>query len=231
VIPVSETFDSYRTNYERVVQDSISFSGLKHDFFLEAKIHQLTAVFQQHFGSYRPTLLDIGCGVGRMHPLLLSHVTSLAGADVSTESLARAQSDNPDVEYRADEGAGLPWVSNAFDATLAVCVLHHVEVGARENFIADMVRVTRPGGLVLIIEHNPYNPLTRLAVARCPFDADAVLLKNGEAKARLSNAGLSAVTCQHFLIAPTLAAPVRRLERALAGLPLGAQYIATGVVS
>ena len=48
------------------------------------------------------------------------------------------------------------------------------------GFVADMVRVTRPGGLVCVIEHNPLNPLTRLAVNRCPFDADAVLLRSGQ---------------------------------------------------
>ena len=39
-----------------------------------------------------------------------------------------------------------------------------------------MRRVVRPGGLLCIIEHNPFNPLTRLAVVRCEFDRDAVLL-------------------------------------------------------
>ena len=40
-----------------------------------------------------------------------------------------------------------------------------------------MRRVVRPGGLVCVIEHNPLNPLTRsLAVSRCEFDSDAVLL-------------------------------------------------------
>jgi SAM-dependent methyltransferase len=223
-----QAFDTYKTSYEHVVQNSIAFSGLKHDFFLAAKVVQLEQLFARHFGVGRPSVLDIGCGVGRMHPMLAPLVDRLAGTDVSTASLDRARHDNPRVDYRPAQGVILPWEDVLFDATLAVCVLHHVEISARAPFIAEMKRVTRPGGLVIIIEHNPFNPLTRLAVARCPFDVDAVLLRHGEARDRLGAAGLRDVESRHFLIAPSLAQPVLRLERLVASLPLGAQYIVSG---
>ncbi|MCX7340702.1 MAG: class I SAM-dependent methyltransferase [Hyphomicrobiales bacterium] len=227
---MSQVFDSYRSSYENVVQDSIAFSGLKHDFFLEAKIIQLKTLFERHFGAGKPALLDIGCGVGRMHPLLAPLCASLSGTDLSTESLERARLDNPDVAYRTQVAGSLDWPEAGFDATLAVCVLHHVPVADRAGFLAEMARVTRPGGLAIIIEHNPFNPLTRLAVARCPFDHDAVLLRHGEAADRLAAAGLHRIESRHFLIAPTLASPVRRIERLFEYLPLGAQYISHGVV-
>jgi SAM-dependent methyltransferase len=227
---MSQAFDSYRSIYEKVVQDSIAFSGLKHDFFLEAKIIQLKALFERHFGAGKPALLDIGCGVGRMHPLLAPLCTSLSGTDLSTESLERAWLDNPKVAYRTQLAGSLDWEDASFDATLAVCVLHHVPVADRAGFLAEMARVTRSGGLAIIIEHNPFNPLTRLAVARCPFDHDAVLLRHGEAADRLATAGLYHIESRHFLIAPTLASPVRRIERLFELLPLGAQYISHGVV-
>lgn len=224
----AQAFDGYKTSYEQVVADSIAFSGLKHDFFLDAKIIQLKALFARHFGEGKPSLLDIGCGVGRMHPLLAPFVGQLAGTDVSGASLERAREDNPGVDYRPDEGSGLPWEDAAFDATLAVCVLHHVAVADRAAFVAEMRRVTKPGGLAIIIEHNPFNPLTRLAVARCPFDADAVLLRHGEARDRLASGGFGAVESRHFLIAPSLSKLALKLDDAFASLPFGAQYIASG---
>ncbi|MER8766241.1 glycosyltransferase [Mesorhizobium sp. M0968] len=75
-------------------------------------------------------------------------------------------------------------------------------------------RFTRPGGVACIIEHNPYNLLTRLAVFRCPFDQDAVLL----------NAAKARCLFQHFLLLPLARPFARKIERALAPLPLGAQY-------
>jgi SAM-dependent methyltransferase len=227
---MSQAFDRYGADYEQVVQGSIAFSGRDHDFFLKAKILQLKELFDRHFGPRRPDLLDIGCGVGRMHPLLQPLVATLSGTDISPASIERAARDNPDVDYRLGEAGSLPWAQASVDATLAVCVLHHVPPDERHGLISAMRRVTRPGGLVIIIEHNPMNPLTRLAVARCPFDHDAVLLRQGEAKARLRSVGLHSVRSRHFLLAPTLAKPVLALERSVAQLPFGAQYMVSGVV-
>lgn len=224
-------FDAYSRTYEGLVADSIAFSGLKHDFFLAAKIRFLAGLFAERFGAgARPALLDVGCGVGRMHPLLAPIVGTLAGTDLSAEALERARSDNPAVDYLLGGEGVLPFGPAAFDATMAVCVLHHVPPPSRPALIAELARVTRPGGLVILIEHNPWNPLTRLAVARCPFDADAVLLAAGEARARLSEAGLGDVESRHFLVFPTAARIAARLERALARVPLGAQYAAFATV-
>jgi SAM-dependent methyltransferase len=109
-------------------------------------------------------------------------------------------------------------------------VFHHVTFGERPALVAEMRRVVRPGGLVVIIEHNPWNPLTRFAVARCPFDHDAVLLDWREAEARLTDGGISAPASEHFLLLPFAAGPADVIERSLGRLPFGAQYMTSGVV-
>ena len=98
----------------------------------------------------------------------------------------------------------------------------------REALVAEMRRVTRPGGLVALVEHNPWNPLTRLAVARCPFDDDAVLLGARAARGLLTAGGLAAVRSRHFLVLPATGPWVTAVERPLRALPLGAQYLAVG---
>ena len=120
---------------------------------------------------------------------------------------------------------GAPLAGGRYDMTLAVCTLHHVPPPEWRGFVADMVRVTRPGGLVCIIEHNPLNPLTLLAVNRCPFDADAVLLRSGRTKALLSDAGAKDIATRFFLMLPTRAPIARRVEGMFVRLPLGAQYL------
>jgi hypothetical protein len=92
-----------------------------------------------------------------------------------------------------------------------------------------MRRVVRSGGLVCLIEHNPLNPLTRLAVARCEFDRDAVLLHAGRTRALMADAGLHDIRSDYFLLLPSAAPVARRLERGLSRLPLGAQYIASAI--
>ena len=228
---MTEAFDTYRDSYEKLVGDSIAFSGLKHDFFLAAKALLLARLFAERFGkTARPSLLDIGCGVGRLHPLLAPIVGRLAGTDVSGEAIERARADNPGIEYRLGRDETLPFADAAFDVTTAVCVVHHVRPPLRRRFMAEMRRATRPGGLVVLIEHNPWNPLTRLAVFRCPFDHDAELLGARQARALLARTGLRDIASRHFLLLPTLAPLAIRVERCVAALPLGAQYAALGAV-
>ena len=88
----------------------------------------------------------------------------------------------------------------------------------------------RPGGAVAVIEHNPFNPLTRLAVLRCPFDADAVLISRRKAGRLLQAAGLTEIEGKHFLMFPFANATARKVEGWFAGAPLGAQYICSGRV-
>lgn len=228
---MSSLFDNYRGNYASVVQSSIDFSGLPHDFFMAAKADLVRELVALHFhGPERPTLLDIGCGVGTLHPLLRGIFGSISGVDVSAESIAQAQDDNPDVKYRASAGGMLPYDSGAFDMALTVCVMHHVPPNEWQIFLAEMRRIVRPGGLICVIEHNPFNPLTRLGVARCEFDRDAVLLSAGRMKRLLRAAGLHEIDAQHFLLLPSAREVFRRVERAMRRWPLGAQYAAWGTV-
>jgi SAM-dependent methyltransferase len=225
---MTELFDSYCSNYRHAVQSSIDFSGLPHDFFMRAKAALLRELIAKKLGSGKPEMLDVGCGVGSFHPPLRGMVGCLSGIDVSASSIAQARADNPHGDYRAFDGKRFPYPSASFDLVTAICVLHHVAPSEWLGFVSEMRRVVRPGGLVCIIEHNPYNPLTRLAVMRCEFDRDAQLLGAGKTQMLMSESGLREIGARYFLLLPWEAAPARRIERALSRVPLGAQYAAFG---
>lgn len=227
---MTELFDSYRDNYRDVVQSSIDFSGLSHSFFMRAKVDLLRELIARRLEPKKPAMLDVGCGVGSLHPMLRRIVGRVSGIDVSSESIAQARADNPEGDYRAFDGNSFPFDDGSFDLVTAICVLHHVAPVARRHLINEMRRVARPGGLICIIEHNPFNPLTRLAVARCEFDRDAILLGAGSARRLLAASGLRETGATHFLLLPWETKPARRIEGTLSKIPLGAQYAAFGTV-
>jgi SAM-dependent methyltransferase len=173
-------------------------------------------------------MLDVGCGIGSFHPLLRGMVGRLCGIDVSGDSIAQARADNPQVDYRAFDGKTFPHESASFDLVTAICVLHHVPPAAWLSFLAELRRVVRPGGLVCVIEHNPLNPLTRLAVMRCEFDRDAHLLGAGKTQSLLAASGLRDVGARYFLLLPWAGGLAGRLETGLRRIPLGAQYAVFG---
>jgi SAM-dependent methyltransferase len=221
---MTELFDDYRGNYREVVQSSIDFSGLPHSFFMRAKADLLRELIAERLGPERPAMLDVGCGVGSLHPLLRGIVGSLSGIDVSSDCIVQARTENRDGDYRAFDGSHFPFEDSSFDLVTAICVLHHIDPTTRVSFVKEMRRVTRPGGLICIIEHNPLNPMTRLAVMRCEFDRDATLLGVGEVRRLLAAGGLREIGARHFLLLPWETRRARRIEAAFSRLPFGAQY-------
>ncbi|RAZ75259.1 class I SAM-dependent methyltransferase [Mesorhizobium atlanticum] len=226
-------FDQYRSTYNRTVDESISFSGLKHDFFLQAKVEPLARVIAERGlaeGGAGVRALDVGCGIGALHPYVRPLFSTLDGCDISTESVARARGDNPWVTYRDYPGPALPYADDTFDLAFAVCVVHHVPPEQWPAFVSEMRRVVRAGGAICLIEHNPFNPLTRLAVLRCPFDEDAVLISRHRAGRLLKAAGLADIDSRHFLLLPFASPFARKVESWFARAPLGAQYVCSGRV-
>lgn len=228
---MARTFDAYSGSYGRAVQESIGFSGLGHDFFLEAKVRVLARLIGRRLpGGTPPRALDIGCGVGAMHPFLKGLLPGLEGCDISGDSIARAKQDNPWAHYTAYDPPRLPYPDARFDLAMAVCVVHHVDTGQWVEFFREMKRVVRPGGIACVIEHNPFNPLTRLAVLRCPFDEDAVLLGSRHAARLFHECGFSEISVEHFLLLPSSGRLAGAAERAVRALPLGAQYVCSARV-
>ena len=222
-------FDEYRQTYGFMVQESIGFSGLKHDFFLRAKSEALDSLMAARgMNASRSRALDIGCGIGALHGHLKGKFATLDGCDISAESIARAAVENPWVTYRSYRER-LPYEDATFDVALASCVVHHVPPPHRPFFFSEMRRVLRPGGVAIVIEHNPLNPLTRLAVFRCPFDDDAVLIGSRETAALLQNADLSHPTSVFILLTPVRHRFAQRIEQAVSFLPFGAQYVCSAV--
>jgi SAM-dependent methyltransferase len=220
-----EEFDRYKDTYTGRVQDSIGFLKQDLSFYTEAKVCRLLSLARELGDPAGLRALDVGCGVGITDELLAPHLGALHGVDVSAGVMEAAARLNPSVRYTTYDGATLPFEDGGFDMTFAICVLHHVPPVSWSSFVGEMERVVRPGGLVVLIEHNPFNPLTRVAVARCSFDEDAVLLRKGAAKRLLAARGLSVTDQAYILFFPWSFGPLQRAERWLRCVPLGAQYV------
>jgi SAM-dependent methyltransferase len=219
--------DNPYPNYVAEVNASIAFSGADQSFFTEGKAVRLLDVLRRRgLEPSRTSLLDIGCGVGLIHPFLVDSLARIDGVDIAEDALWNAAKQNPRVHYRAYDGSTLPCANGSFDAATTICVMHHVPPARWRAFLAESLRALRPGGVMMVFEHNPYNPLTRLAVARCAFDFDAVLLKPGRLQALMREVGFVDVGREFLFFTPFRA--LQGAESALRPLPFGAQYVAIG---
>ena len=225
----AKTFDEYKESYSDTVNDSIGFSGLDVDFFTRVKADYLVDICTKHFGDTKDlSLIDIGCGIGNFDGLLRPKFKALTGVDISPQSVEQARSRHTDVEYHTYNGETLPFENNSFDAAFAICVVHHVPVDLWENFSKEMYRVIKPGGLAMIFEHNPSNPLTMRVVNNCPFDEDAVLLKSQKSMSLLSGADFEDVKRRYILTIPAFNKLFRAFDGLFSWMKIGAQYYVTG---
>lgn len=225
------SFDRYAYDYEQQVQAALSSCRADHATILAAKAeHLLATIDRMSIASSRPPLiLDVGCGIGSLERYLAGGGRRLIGVDPAIVPLLRAGREADALGFAAFDGQRLPFADGSFDVVFAASVFHHVPPSGRGTLLAELTRVTRAGGLVAVLEHNPWNPLTRRIVSRCEFDRDAVLLTAGETCQLLRNAGLDRIDHRFTLFTPWSGRWWHRIETLLGRVPLGGQYIAFGV--
>ena len=92
--------------------------------------------------------LDVGCGPGALTGELVARLGAgaVAAADPSESFVAAARDRHPGVDVRRATADDLPFPDAGFDAALAQLVVHFMPDPVAG--LAEMARVTRPGGVV-----------------------------------------------------------------------------------
>ena len=75
------------------------------------------------------------------------------------------------------EPLSLPFADDTFDAVYAFCIYHHIPDEDHVRHLSELRRVVKPGGEVMVFEHNPYNPVTARIFARAPIDRGCHMIK------------------------------------------------------
>ena len=217
------------STYEQLVKDPIkSFLSRRPGYYQRVKVDLLLSLVSRHFPDVpRRSLrvLDIGCGTGDLMRGLEEHFDDVCGCDRSLSMVARAGAK----ALWMPSPTRVPYADRSFDIALCACVYHHVDARLRLKHVCETRRALRRGGLFLMFEHNPRNPLTRFIVRRCPLDAGAELLGARTARKLLRAAGYRDVRTRYYLHFPErIYRRLGRLERFLSVTGLGGQFCTIG---
>lgn len=168
-------------------------------------------------------VLDVGCGTGRFLDALLGDYERV-GVDVSESMLERARERG--IEVARAGGEQLPFPDDSFDLVTTFAVLHHIiDRDLVRATLREMARVTRPGGGIIVWDHNPMNPYWPILMARLPQDQGDERLVPGRLIVRtLRESGVRDVKLRRMTFTPDFTPPgalskVARLERVLERVP------------
>lgn len=222
-------FDKFAEEYELNHRKNIAITGEGPEYFAHYKIKEF-ARFAREFEKNELKILDFGAGIGNSIPYFRKYfpLAQLICADPSSRSITLSGQRFPGSEqYTILTGREIPHDDHTFAMSFSACVFHHIPHNEHQHWLKELFRVTQPGGILTIFEHNPLNPLTVHAVSTCPFDKNAHLIEARALVQALSHSEWSYPTLRYHIFFPRILARLRPLERYLGWLPLGAQYSLT----
>jgi len=115
-------------------------------------LDQLESGYVEKFGAGKD-VLEVGCGTGLVLERIVPFARSAQGVDLSPGMLEKARQRGLDVCEAS--ATALPYPDASFDVTCSFKVLAHVpEI---EKALAEMARVTRPGGTIIAELYNPWS--------------------------------------------------------------------------
>ena len=101
----------------------------------------------------RATALDFGCGVGRLSLALTAHVDHVIGVDLSPPMLeqARAHDTTGRATFVLNTGTDLVMIpDDHVDIAYSSLVLQHIPPPHNVRYLNELLRVVRPGGLLVV---------------------------------------------------------------------------------
>ncbi len=140
-------------------------------------------------------VLEVGCGTGRFSRALGEDGYSVVAVDPSPDMLEITRekcADLGNVEVQLAEGAKLSFADGSFDFTFAIRVLNQTESPEYALRVVDeMIRVTRPGGYVLVefVNRRPFARASR-----------SVRLSFGDVESRAAANGCDVLTRSGVLL-------------------------------
>jgi len=106
--------------------------------------------------------LDLGCGLGLQTSALRQRGYTVIGLDPSVGLLAAGQERLGVSPVLAGSALELPFADQSLDFVYTIGVLHHLPGREfQEGAVREVARVLKPGGVLLVHESNPRNPLFR----------------------------------------------------------------------
>jgi len=114
-------------------------------------------------------VLDVATGTGQQAFAFAKRGYSVIGVDITESMLEIAQKHNKDnlVNFQIGDATHLEFEDSTFDVTCISFALHDMPLLIRQKVLQEMVRVTKPDGVIVVVEYGlPNNKIGRALMYR-----------------------------------------------------------------
>ena len=140
----------------------------------------------------RGTVLDFGCGCGRVLRHWAGAGLDLHGCDVSAEAVAWVEANLPFAEARQNPlEPPAPYPDATFDLIYALSIVTHLSVPLGERWVADWTRMLKPSGTLVVTTMGSAYRDTLGRKQRVRYDAGEPVVKGARAE------GMNACAAHH----------------------------------
>jgi len=112
-------------------------------------------------------ILDVATGTGKQAFAFAKKGYDVIGIDLSEAMLKVANRKNKhgNVKFEVADATNLPFEDNSFDVSCVSFALHDMPLNIREKVLKEMVRVTKPEGMIVIVDYAlPKNRVSRFLI-------------------------------------------------------------------
>ena len=114
--------------------------------------------------------LEIGCGYGRLSPIIAEYSKRHVAVDVNPDAVAIGRKHYPQVEFHVCSATELPFDSDSFDVVITWTVLQHIPPSHIERATSHIVRLARPGATLILLEATRFHDQPEIQAGGHTFD-------------------------------------------------------------
>lgn len=117
-------------------------------------VEKLEAASPKHLADFE-SILDFGCGVGRLARLFKGFKGNYTGVDVDGGTVAWVRDALPHVSaYLSAPRQALPFANDTFDCAISISVFTHMNEADQRFYMEELQRVTQTGATLLLTVHG-----------------------------------------------------------------------------
>ena len=151
-------------------------------------------------------VVDIGCGTGNLLVALGRQRSGLdlAGLDPDERALARARRRSRRARLTVDWQRGfaqeLPYPDRSVDRVFSSLMLHHLDDASKDELLAEVRRVLRPNGVLVLADLDGHDAHRRHGLGR-HLGRRSIAVMNTAMVARIERSGFTAESPTAYLLA------------------------------